>query len=156
MLVGGPADVLEEARPALEAYSSGIVHVGTPVDHGAAYKILVNAMLAQSMLVFSETLLLGEKMGLDRDFMLEAVPGLPVIAPFVKTKVGHIRANTYDDASFPLELRHKDLNLIVETAYAVDQPAVLAAVAREIYGQAKRKGRSREDFSGVHGYLAEA
>ena len=151
VLVGGPAELLEEVRPVLESYSAGIIHVGEEIDRGAAFKILINGMLAQSMLVFSETVKLGEAMGLDQAFLLRALPGLPVIAPFVASKVEMIRSGDYTDASFPLELMHKDLNLVVETAYATDQPALLAAAAREVYGRAKQAGRGREDFAGVHG-----
>lgn len=155
VLVGGPKATLEEVRSVLDGFSSGIIHVGEGYDRGAAFKILVNGMLAQSMLVFSETVLLGEAMGLDRDFLLKALSGLPVIAPFVGMKTEMIKSNDYADAAFPLELMHKDLHLAVQTAYEVDQPVFLASMARELYGQAKQSGRGREDFAGIHGYLAE-
>ena len=151
VLVGGSKDILDEVRPVLDSYSAGIVHVGEAVDRGAAFKILVNGMLAQSMLVFSETVKLGEAMGLPQDFLLKALPGLPVIAPFVGSKVEMFKTQDYSDVSFPLELMHKDLNLVVQTAYETDQPTPLAAVAREVYGRAKQAGRGREDFAGVHG-----
>ncbi len=151
VLVGGPAPVLEEARPALETFSAGIVHVGEQADRGAALKILINGMLAQSMLVFSETVKLGEAMGLDQQMLLKVLPATPVIAPFVRMKVAMMRDGNYGDASFPLELMHKDLNLVTETAYEVGQPTLLAAVAREVYGQAVASGRGREDFAAVHG-----
>ena len=151
VLVGGPTALLEKIKPVLETYSAGIVHVGEQIDRGTAFKLLINGMLAQSMLVFSETVRLGEAMGLDKDFMYAALPGLPVIAPFVAAKVAMMKAGEYGDASFPLELMHKDLNLIVQTAYEVEQPALIAAVCRELYGEAVRAGRGRDDFAAVHG-----
>ena len=125
VFVGGPADVLEQVRPVLDTYSSAILHLGEAYDRGAAYKILINGMLAESMLVFSEAVRLGVAMGLDRDFLLEALPKAPVIAPFVASKVARIQSKDYTDASFPLELVHKDLNLLVETAYITGQPTLL-------------------------------
>ncbi len=150
VLVGGAKSTLDEVRSVLETYSSAIVHVGPEADRGAALKILVNGMLAQSMLVFSEAIKMGEAMGMDRDFLYDTLPGLPVIAPFVQGKVSMMKSDDFGDASFPLELMHKDLNLIVETAYEKDQPALLAALAREIYGRAKAAGMGREDFAAVH------
>ena len=150
VFVGGPADVLEQVRPVLDTYSSAILHLGEAYDRGAAYKILINGMLAESMLVFSEAVRLGVAMGLDRDFLLEALPKALVIAPFVASKVARIQSEDYTDASFPLELVHKDLNLLVETAYTTGQPLPLAAAAREIYGRARQSGRGRDDFSAVH------
>lgn len=154
VLVGGPKDVLEDARPALEAFSAGVIHVGEEVDRGAAFKLLVNGMLGQSMLVFAETLKLGVAQGLDREFLLKALPGLPVIAPFVGAKVEAIRAGDYSDVHFPLELMHKDLALLVQTAYEVGQPAFLASVAREVYGQRVQDTTTkhgRMDFAAVAG-----
>lgn len=150
VLVGGPTPTLEEARPALEPFSNGIVHVGEEADRGAALKILINGMLAQSMLVFSETVKLGEAMGLSHDMLLRTLANTPVIAPFVRTKTNLIAEGDYTDASFPLELMHKDLNLITETAYEVGQPSLLATVTREVYGRAVAAGRGREDFAAVH------
>ena len=150
-LVGGPAGALDRIRPVLQTYSSDIIHVGEAPDRGAVYKILINNLLGQSMLVFSETVRLGEALGLDRNFLLDSLPGMPVIAPFVATKVKHMRSGEYGDASFPLELMHKDLNLVVQEAYATGSPSPLAALSREIYGRARAEGRGRDDFSAVHG-----
>ena len=153
ILVGGDGATLEEVRPVLETYGSSIVHVGNEPDRGAALKILINGMLAQSLLVFSEALHLGEAMGLDREFLHRVLPGLPVIAPAVGGKSGQMQNGEYDDVSFPLELMQKDLNLIVQTAYEYNQPALFAAVAREVYGRARSAGLGRSDFSAVHSVL---
>ena len=149
VLVGGGSDVLDEAKPVLEDFSAAVIHVGPQADRGAAFKILINGMLAQSMLLFKETLRVGEAQGLDRGFLLKTLPNLPVIAPFVQAKVEQVRSGDYGDVSFPLEHMHKDLHLLVQTAYEVDQPAPLAATAREAYGLAKRAGHGREDFAAV-------
>ncbi|WP_116124656.1 NAD(P)-dependent oxidoreductase [Lewinella sp. IMCC34183] len=151
VLVGGDGQTLEECRDVLAAYSDGIVHVGMEPDRGAVYKILINNLLAQSMAAFSETVRLGEALGLSHDFLLDNLPGLPVIAPFVKSKVEKMRSGDYSDASFPLELMHKDVNLVVEAAFAANSPVPQAATGREIYGRAKAAGLGRDDFSAVHG-----
>ena len=150
VLIGGPASTLQEARPVLEAYSAGILHVGEAADRGAILKILINGMLAQSMAVFSETVKLGEALGLDTDFLLTQLSQLPVIASFVGSKTGMMRTADYGDASFPLELMHKDLNLVVQAGYAIDQPVLLASVVRELYGRARKEGRGRDDMAAVH------
>ena len=149
VLVGGPENTLSEARPVLEAFSQAVIHVGPEADRGAAFKILINGMLAQSMALFNETLRIGEAQGLNREFLLKVMPGLPVIAPFVGAKVDMIRAGRFDDVSFPLEHMHKDVNLLVQTAYEVGEPAPMASTVREIYGRAKQSGKGRLDFSAV-------
>ncbi|MCB0641051.1 MAG: NAD(P)-dependent oxidoreductase, partial [Phaeodactylibacter sp.] len=68
--VGGTAEDLDTVRSLLEWMGSKVIHAGA-VGQGAALKMLVNAMLAQSMVVFAESLLLGEKLGLEKSFLLD-------------------------------------------------------------------------------------
>ncbi|MEL6134184.1 MAG: NAD-binding protein, partial [Bacteroidota bacterium] len=118
----------------------------------AAFKMLVNALLGQSMLIFSETVLLGEKMGLDKAFLLNILPNLVVAAPFTKAKSEMIKADQYE-VQFPLELMHKDMHLAALTAYEHDQPLYLANLTKEIYAEAVQKGLGRLDFAAIHQYL---
>ncbi|MFK7926041.1 MAG: NAD-binding protein [Bacteroidia bacterium] len=82
---------------------------------GSSFKMLVNGLLAQSMLAFAETVLLGEKMGLDRDFLLTVLPRLPVTAPGAQFKTDNIRKGEYP-VNFPLEWMQKDLQLASQAA----------------------------------------
>ena len=116
--------------------------------------MLVNSLLAQSMLIFSETLLFGEKMGLSKDFLLNTLPNLVVSAPFTKAKAEMIRADDFE-VQFPLEWMHKDLHLVALTAYENNQPLYLANLAKEVYENAKKSGLGREDFSAVYKFLSE-
>ena len=149
VLAGGAAADIEELKPLFAAFSVATIHVGEKVDRGAAFKILINGMLAQSMLVFNETLRLGRAQGLPDKLLYEVLPSLPVIAPFVGTKIDMLRSGSFDDVSFPLELMHKDLALLTQTAYELDEPLYLASVAREVYGKTKQAGYGRADFSAV-------
>ncbi|ASK36115.1 2-hydroxy-3-oxopropionate reductase [Alcanivorax sp. N3-2A] len=146
-----PAD-LQEVMPLLQIMGSKVVHVGA-VGRGAGFKMLVNGMLAQSMLMFSETLLVGEKMGLDRDFLLDTLPALPVAAPFLGAKAELIRQGEFE-ARFPLELMHKDLRLLTQTAHQYEQPLPLATLTETIYGEA-RAALGRQDFAAIYPFLRE-
>ncbi|MGB3589682.1 MAG: NAD(P)-dependent oxidoreductase [Tunicatimonas sp.] len=151
--VGGEISDLSEVESLLQLMSKKVIHVGE-VGKGASFKMLVNAMLAQSMILFSETLLLGEKMGLSQDFLLNTMPGLPVVAPFVQAKTDMIRSGNYE-VQFPLELMHKDLHLAALTAYEHQQPLYLANLAKELYAHASQSGLGRADFAAIHQFLGE-
>lgn len=151
--VGAEAALLEKINPLLELMGKKVLHIGATTK-GASFKMLVNNMLAQSMLMFSETILLGEKMGIDKDFLLNVIPGLVVSAPFTKFKAEMIRKQSYD-VQFPLEWMHKDLHLAAVTAYELNQPLYLANLAKEVYAQAKQEGLGRLDFAAIHKYLEE-
>lgn len=153
-LAGGDADDLKSVEKVLLMMGTRIVHVGE-TGKGACLKMLVNALLAQSMLAFSETVLLGETLGLSRNFLLDTLPGLPVSAPFLKAKAELIREDDYD-ALFPLELMHKDLHLAALTAYEHNQPLTSANLAKEIYAAAKKSGLGRQDFAAVFKFLSRS
>lgn len=151
--VGAEQQLLDEIQPYLDMMGKKVMRIGE-TGKGASFKMLVNVMLAQSMIIFSETVLLGEKMGLDKDFLLNVLPNLVVAAPFTKFKAEMIKGGEYD-VQFPLELMHKDLHLAAVTAYELQQPLYLANVAKELFAKANQKGMGRLDFAAIHAYLAE-
>ena len=151
---GGEAQDFKQAEPYMEMMGNKAMHLGE-VGQGASLKMLVNVMLAQSMAVFSETVLLGEKLGLDRDMLLSMLPTLPVIAPFTKLKAEAMRIGDYSDVNFPLEHMHKDVHLATLSAYEVDQPLHMANACKELFSSAKQAGMGRLDFSALHKYLGQ-
>ncbi|MBZ9540256.1 NAD(P)-dependent oxidoreductase [Modicisalibacter tunisiensis] len=150
-LVGGARADFETIEPLLSHMGGKILHVGD-TGQGASFKMLVNAQLAQSMAVFSETALLGEKLGFSREFLMDTLPGLPVSAPFLAGKAELIRRGDYEP-QFPLEWMHKDLHLLALTAYEHEQPLTLANLAKELYAGARQAGRGREDFAAIFEHL---
>ena len=149
--VGGAEKSLKRCEEFMQFMGKKIMHIGE-LGMGSSFKMLVNSLLGQSMLIFSETLLLGQKMGLDKDFLLNTLPKLVVSAPFTAFKAEMIREGNYE-VQFPLELMHKDLRLANLSAHEVGQPLLMAELATEIYSMAKEKGLGRLDFAAIHQYL---
>ena len=149
--VGAKEYLLNEVKHFMEMMGKKVILIGE-TGKGSSFKMLVNMMLAQSMIVFSESVLLGEKMGISRDFLLNAIPNLPVSAPFTKSKAEMVKANNYE-VQFPLEWMYKDLHLAEITAQELDQSLFLASVAKTLYKEATEDGMGRLDFSAIHDYL---
>ena len=153
-LVGGANEsIKEEVGPILNMMGNKVLYIGD-IGKGASFKMLVNMMLAQSMVVFSEAILFGEKMGISKDFLLDVVPNLIVSAPFTKFKAEAIRNDDYD-VQFPLEWMHKDLHLATLTAYEQNQPLFMANLAKELYAKANKEGMGRLDMSAIFMHLEE-
>ena len=152
-LVGGNQNDMKEIEPFMSYMGSKILHVGE-AGKGTSLKMLVNAMLAESMLIFSENLLLGESMGFPKDYLLEILPSLPVTAPFLKAKAQMIGENNFD-TQFPLEWMHKDLRLVNQTASEVGNSLPIASLSQELYKEAKEGGFARTDFSAIYQYLSK-
>ncbi|MFZ0240185.1 MAG: NAD(P)-dependent oxidoreductase [Desulfobacterales bacterium] len=151
--VGAEKDDVTEIEPLLKFMGHKVLHVGGP-GKGTSFKVLVNSLLAQSMLAFSEALLLGEKLGLSKEFLLDSLPNLPVCAPFIKAKAEMIRSADFE-AHFPLELMHKDLHLVALTAYENNQPLMAANLVKEVYADAKQSGYGRKDFASIYRFLCK-
>lgn len=151
--VGGDTADFETARPFMDHMGAKVIHLGE-AGMGASFKMLVNSMLAQSMLIYSETVHLGQKMGLSEKMLLEVLPGLAVSAPFLKIKAGMMQADDYE-VQFPLEWMYKDLHLATVTGYENDQALPMASLAKELYALAKANGLARQDFAAIHRFLGE-
>lgn len=74
MMVGGPAEALEQVRPALEAMATTIVHVG-PVGAGHAVKAINNTLLAANLWLATEGLTALAKQGVSASAALEVING---------------------------------------------------------------------------------
>jgi len=149
--VGAEGTPLESVQPYLEMMGNKVIPLGK-TGQGASFKMLVNIMLAQSMIVFSEAVILGEKLGFEKDFLLNTIPNLVVAAPFTKFKSAMVKADDYE-VQFPLEWMYKDLHLAAVTAYENNHPLYLANVAKELFAEAAKSGMGRLDFAAIHRYL---
>jgi 3-hydroxyisobutyrate dehydrogenase/glyoxylate/succinic semialdehyde reductase len=121
---------------------------------GTSLKMVVNALLAQAMLAFSESVALGEALGISRDKLFEILIGGPVVAPFVKGKQDLIADGTFDPA-FPLKWMAKDLHLATLSAYEQGVAMPGAALAEQIYALAARQGWADRDFSAIYAFVNE-
>lgn len=146
--VGGEAEVLEAVRPLLDLMGQGVVHVGG-AGQGAAYKMLVNGLLANAIAAFSETVHLGEKLGIDRSFLLNNLSKSVVAAPVTAAKAPAMEAGEYP-VMFPLEWMHKDLQLVASAAFEVAHPMPITHAVKETYARAQAQGLGRLDFAAVH------
>jgi len=147
-------EVFNTCLPYYEKMGKKGMHLGK-VGQGASLKMLVNGMLAQNMAVFSETILLGEKLGLDRDMLLSMIPTLPVIAPFTQHKNEAMRTRDYNDVHFPLEHMHKDIRLATVSAQEVGMDIHLAEATRKLFERAEADGLGSKDFGALHSYLEQ-
>nr|WP_320192056.1 NAD(P)-dependent oxidoreductase [uncultured Desulfobacter sp.] len=150
-IVGAEENDLAVVRPLLKHMGQKIMHVGEP-GKGTAFKMLVNSLLAQSMLALSENILLGEKLGFPRNFLLDTLPKMSVCAPFTQAKAEMIRKDNFE-VQFPLEWMYKDLHLAALTAYEQDHPLPLANCSKELYAAAKQDGLGRKDFSAIYQFM---
>ncbi len=150
-LVGGEKEDLLEIQPLLDLMGKNTIHVGNH-GKGSAMKIMINQLLGQSMLAFSESLSLGIALGIDKFKAMDILMESAVTAPILKAFRSRIEDENYE-ANFPLKHLQKDLQLFTETAYENRKAAPLTNAAKEVYALANQHKMGDLDFSAVYKFL---
>nr|MDA3950107.1 NAD(P)-dependent oxidoreductase [Spirochaeta sp.] len=131
VLAGGEAEAVKQVQPFFDRIGRKTLHMGGN-GRGSAMKMVVNTLLAQSMVVFSEATKLGESLGLDRGTLMETLIDGPVTAPYLAGKRENFESGQYETA-FPLKHITKDLHLASLSAYEAGVSLPSTAIAKEIF-----------------------
>ncbi|HSF06604.1 MAG TPA: 3-hydroxyisobutyrate dehydrogenase [Methylomirabilota bacterium] len=158
IMVGGDAPDLEEARPALAAMGSTIIHVGA-VGSGEVAKLCNNLIAGVAMVAVSEAFRIAEGFGVDPRILTQVIAkssgntwvmehGHPV--PGI---VEQAAANRDYAPGFMTDLMAKDLGLAVNAARELRVPVAVAPAAQQLLRLASSHGYGRKDFSSVYAFL---
>jgi 3-hydroxyisobutyrate dehydrogenase-like beta-hydroxyacid dehydrogenase len=147
LLVGGNRELFGAAEPIFQAIAKQYFLLGG-AGSGTAMKLVVNTLLGVGMQAIAEAVAFGEKVGLDREQLLEVLSKTAVIAPAHVGKLARIAINDYDP-QFPLRLMNKDFQLILAAAAKeqVCMPATEAAF--QVNSDELARNDNEEDFSAV-------
>jgi 3-hydroxyisobutyrate dehydrogenase len=150
IMVGGEREIVEQARPALEAMGKkeNIFHVG-PNGAGEVVKLVNNMLVGAIAAATAEALVLGVKAGADLDIMTKVI-GVSTGASWQLSNQFPLRAfNGSFQPGFMTDLLHKDLGLALELAAEDSTPTPITALVRQLYEMARAEGSGREDYTSV-------
>ena len=114
VLVGGQPEQLERARPLLEVIGGRITHFG-PVGAGQEAKAVNQVLVAGSYAAVAEALSLAERLGLNRQQVVEALRGGAAGSWALEHRSGHMINDDYP-LGFRLALHRKDLAIALAAA----------------------------------------
>ncbi len=153
-IVGGPAESLELARPALQAMGRNIFHMGD-AGAGQVAKLCNNMALAVIMGVTAEAIALGTAHGLDPKVLSQMMAvstgrswATEVCNPWPGVLENAPASRGYS-GGFGNDLMLKDLGLAVEAAIGSGATIPLGELARNLYAMNRNQGRGGLDFSSV-------
>jgi 3-hydroxyisobutyrate dehydrogenase-like beta-hydroxyacid dehydrogenase len=149
--VGGNKKDLDEAKQLFEVMGKAINHMGK-VGMGTSTKMIFNLMLGVNMVAFSETVVLGESLGIPKEKILDIMIGSISAPPFLSYKRNKMETGRYDP-DFPLQWMYKDLQLVSTTGYENSVSLPTTNAAKEIFALAKRQGMKSLDFSSVYEFM---
>ncbi len=146
LMVGGSDANVEACRPALEAISARIFHLG-PVGAGHAMKLVHNLILHAGFMATCEGLRLAERAGIDAHRAVEVL------------NAGNARSFA-TEVRFPRDILsgtmmarsrianlEKDLGLAQKFAASLDAPVPCGRLTRSVLAAAVSAGHADKDFS---------
>lgn len=132
VMVGGDRAVFEAHRNLFTAFGEQIFYVGGP-GNGHLTKALNNLLSATTLASAVETVLLGERAGLDPAILIEVVNASSGRSNSTEVKFPrYILPESYD-SGFGLGLLNKDVQIALETAAEVGAPLFLGALAGQLW-----------------------
>jgi 2-hydroxy-3-oxopropionate reductase len=151
IMVGGPAEALERARPVLLAMGRTITHVGE-AGAGQIAKAANQIMVAAQMVALAELLVFAQKAGADPRKVVEAIRGGAAQCWTLDVKPPRLFAGERSPG-FKASMQAKDLNIILETARQYGIPLPSAAVDAQLFNAMGAMGMGGLDNSAVLGVL---
>lgn len=148
ILAGGTKVQVERAMPILLCMGSEIINAGGP-GKGIRVKLINNFMSIALNALSAEAATLCEALGLSFDTALKVMKGTPANkGHFTTTWQNKVLKGDLSPA-FMIDLAHKDLGIVLDTANQLRIPLFMGAAAREIYSQARAMGRGKQDWTAV-------
>jgi 3-hydroxyisobutyrate dehydrogenase len=154
LMVGGAAEDLERARPALEPFAGLVVHVGGP-GMGQVVKLCNNLIYAAQMEATAEATALAVRSGVDLRKLHEVLIHSSGDCVAVRTRfpvpgvVPDSPASNDWAPGFMTDLMAKDLGLALAYAAKVHVALDSTELARKSLAAASAAGYGREDFSSL-------
>jgi 3-hydroxyisobutyrate dehydrogenase-like beta-hydroxyacid dehydrogenase len=144
ILVGGEDSVISQCRPVLEAIGSTIIRVGQ-VGAGQIAKLTNNILSAAICAVTAEALAFGQKAGLDRAILVEAISASSGSSFVLENFFPRAFAGNFKPGG-SLNIVQKDLALTLMEGTGAS-PLFLSAVTNEVVSLAQSKGYGELDVT---------
>ncbi|WP_349261666.1 NAD(P)-dependent oxidoreductase [Geminicoccus sp.] len=139
VMVGGPDEVVERARPVLEAFSGRIIRTG-PVGTGHTMKLLNNFLSMGYAALYAEALALGGKVGLTPQVFDSVIQGGRMDCGFYQTFRRYMIEGDRNAHKFTLRNGLKDVSYLASLANSVGLANPVGAAVRNSYALAVGTG----------------
>jgi 3-hydroxyisobutyrate dehydrogenase-like beta-hydroxyacid dehydrogenase len=149
IMAGGPEDLFEELRPALEAMGSSVAHCGPRVGDGQAVKLVNQLLCGVHIAAAAEALAYAEALGLDPRFVFETIRHGAANSFMLEDRGERMLKEEFVPPKSALDIFVKDMGLVSQAAEEQGFETPLATAALEMYLAGKDAGLGTEDDSGV-------
>lgn len=147
-LVAGDPEIVERCQPLLASFTGAVTYLGAEPRAANSAKLALNYFIVSLIDLMGEVYAWAEKSGVSTE----------VMAGFFRVFLGHpglqayaakVRARDFADAGFELAGGLKDVDLMLAAAEEISLPLPHAAILRDKFTEAVRRGLGRQDWSAI-------
>lgn len=149
VMVGGPPERLERARPVLASFAGRIVHLGDQPGAGAQMKVINQLLCGVHIAAAAEALALARRQGLQLDATLEVLRSGAASSWMLGDRGPRMVREAFHDVTSAVDIFVKDLGLVADAAGQVQAHIPLAEAALQLFSKASTAGWGRWDDSAV-------
>ena len=147
IMVGGADDDVAAATPYLEVVGKTIVHVG-PAGSGQTVKAANQLIVAGNYELVAEAIVLLRAYGVDAEAGLKALAGGLAGSTVLDRKGASMLAGDFTPG-FRIDLHHKDMGIILESARAKGVAIPLGSATAQLIGSLRAQGDGSLDHSAL-------
>jgi 2-hydroxy-3-oxopropionate reductase len=147
IMVGGPDDAFQRARPIFEAMGKNIVHIGA-AGAGQVCKACNQVVVALTIEAVCEALVLAQKAGVDPAKVREALLGGFAQSRILDAHGQRILTRSFEPG-FRARMHVKDLNIALAAGREYDAPLPGTAQTMELYKALLAAGGGNDDHSAL-------
>ena len=149
LMMSGPADSVQRARPLVEAFAANVFVVGDDAGQGQAAKIINNLMSACSIAITAEAMVLGVRAGLDPARLLDVIHVSSGANNAASDKFPQQVLTRAFAHGFRLDLMAKDVHLALDEARRRGVPMILGSTVEQLWGLADASGDDGRDCTEI-------
>jgi len=150
IMAGGDEAAFERVKPILASMGRDITRVGGN-GSGATAKLANQIIVNVNIAAMSEALVLAAKAGIDVEKMYQAIRGGLAGSAVLDAKAPMILERNFK-AGGRVDINHKDLTNVMETASAYEVPLPLTEHVLHIFETLKEEGKQAHDHGGIVQY----
>ncbi len=139
MMAAAPAEVLDAARPVMEAVSANIHRVGTKAGNGQTVKACLQSLIGAQFSATFEAAALAAKAGVPGQVILDVFSTSSAGCGIVNNALQKIIDRQFEGTGSHINTMHKDLTISMKLGEELGVPLHTAAAAMQIFHAGRTK-----------------
>jgi 3-hydroxyisobutyrate dehydrogenase-like beta-hydroxyacid dehydrogenase len=147
IMVGGDPAVFEQQLPLLKSFSGEVIHLGE-IGFGSTAKLINNMLAFCNSAAAAEALMMGKRSGIDLRKLDSVIRNASGMSAGYANLTNKVLAGQFQ-ATFALDLAHKDLRLALEMADELGVPGMIAPQVMTLMRMARGMGLGSSDSCSI-------